>query len=91
LSSFEEWPSPPPRRTDAAAECVGIINDADELALWLSPRILGNVVRVLVGELGWVQDQAERYANRLREITARSGGGEVDPGEVSSCPTTPST
>lgn len=78
-SSFEEWPSPPPGRASAASECVGIANDAEEFALWVSPHILANVKRVLVEVFGWVPDQTERYANRLREIAKRSGGGEVDP------------
>ncbi|MGH3470943.1 MAG: hypothetical protein ACRDPG_02705 [Nocardioidaceae bacterium] len=78
-SSFEEWPSPPPRKANAAAECVGIINDAEEFALWVSPHILRNTVRVLVEEFGWAPDQAERYATRLREMASRSGGGEADP------------
>ena len=82
-SSFEEWPSPPPRRAGAASECVGIANDAEEFALWVSPHILSNVERVLVEVFGWVPDQAERYTNRLREIAARSGGGEADPDEAS--------
>ncbi len=82
-SSFEEWPSPPPRRASAAAECVGIANDAEEFALWVSPRILRNVERVLIEVFGWVPDQAERYTNRLREIAERTGGGEVDPEEAS--------
>ncbi|MHB1763785.1 MAG: PIN domain-containing protein [Acidimicrobiales bacterium] len=82
-SSFEEWPSPPPRRANAAAECVGIANDAEEFALWVSPHILRNTERVLVEVFAWAPDQAERYINRLREVAKRSGGGEVDPEEVS--------
>ena len=81
-SSFEEWPSPPPRSASAAAECLGIVNDAEEFALWVSQHILRNVLRVLVEIFGWAPDQAERYTNRLREIAERSGGGDVDPEEV---------
>lgn len=66
-----------------ASECVGVANDAEEFALWVSPHILSNVERVLIEVFGWVPDQAERYTSRLREIAERSGGGEVDPEEVS--------
>jgi predicted nucleic acid-binding protein len=82
-SSFEEWPSPPPKRASAAAECVGIANDAEEFVLWVSPHILHNVERVLAEVFGWAPDQAERYTNRLREVARRSGGAEVEPKEVS--------
>ena len=39
-SSFRSWPSPPPTSSNACADCVGIIVDAAEFALWLSPTPL---------------------------------------------------
>ena len=35
-SPFRSWPSPPPVSGNASADCLGIIVDAAEFALWLS-------------------------------------------------------
>ena len=45
-SPFRSWPSPPPTSGNPCADCVGIIVDAAEFALWLSPHILANIRRV---------------------------------------------
>ena len=47
-SPFRSWPSPPPTSGNASADCLGIVVDAAEFALWLSPHILDNTARVLV-------------------------------------------
>jgi len=52
-SAYGSWPSPPPTSANPAADCVGVINDAAEFALWLSPHILGNTRRVLVEHYEW--------------------------------------
>src|SRR5437016_10985614 len=60
-SPFRSWPSPPPVSGNASADCVGIIVDAAEFALWLSPHILANVKRVLEDLFKWDQEQADAY------------------------------
>lgn len=80
-SSFSTWPSPPPAGPHAAAECVGIVNDAEEFALWLSEHVLRNIVRVLTTPQGfaWPADRAQKYIAVLAEIAHASGGGIVQP------------
>jgi putative PIN family toxin of toxin-antitoxin system len=78
-SPFCSWPSPPPVSDNAFADCVGIVNDAREFALWLSEHILVNVVRVLVNGLGWELERAEEYAALLVEIAGASAGGVIVP------------
>jgi len=80
-SPFRSWPSPPPVTDNPYADCVGIVNDAREFALWLSEHILVNVVRVLVDADGfrWEVDRAEEYAALLLEIADASGGGVAQP------------
>ena len=34
--------APPPTSGNPSADCLGVINDAAEFALWLSPQILAN-------------------------------------------------
>ncbi|HZU12457.1 MAG TPA: PIN domain-containing protein [Chloroflexota bacterium] len=88
-SLFSSWPSPPPAGPYPASECVGIVNDAREFALYLSPHVLTNVVRVLIDPegYGWPADRAEEYASILREIVEASGGEIIDPAiRVSDCP-----
>ncbi len=46
-SPFRSWPSPPPVSGNPSADCVGIIIDAAEFSLWLSPHITANIERVL--------------------------------------------
>jgi hypothetical protein len=46
-SPFRSWPSPPPTSGNPSADCLGVVNDAAEFALWLSPHILANTGRVL--------------------------------------------
>ncbi len=89
--AFHSWPSPPPVRGNLAANVVGILNDAREFALFVSERILANVVRVLCGTppdgYGWEEKRAEQYVQVIVEIAEASGGGVVEPGEtVADCP-----
>jgi predicted nucleic acid-binding protein len=89
--AFYSWPSPPPVRGNHAANVIGILNDAREFALYLSPHILVNTVRVLAGEppegFGWSVGQAQRYVEVLGAISAASGGDVVDPRvTVADCP-----
>jgi predicted nucleic acid-binding protein len=87
-SDFWSWPSPPPVSDSPAADCVGIINDAQEFALFLSPHVLGNVLRVLTDPDGfhWSTERAETYADVLLDLAIASGGGVVTPAtQISDC------
>ena len=76
--SFWAWPSPPPLAGNMAANCLGIINDAQEFSLWLSEHVVANALRVLTN-LDWEQERAAEYVRALNNIARRSGGGVVEP------------
>jgi predicted nucleic acid-binding protein len=59
--------------------CLGIVNDAAEFALWLSPHILDNSTRVLMAVVGTPKDEAADYRDILTEIADASGGGTLTP------------
>lgn len=89
FDEFHHWPSPPPARGNAAANAVGVVNDAREFVLWISPHILRNVVTALVAPdgFGWDLEDAKEYAEVLVEIADASGGGVVDPAPgIDDCP-----
>lgn len=81
--AFCSWPSPPPVRGNPAANVLGILNDAREFSLYLTPHILVNVVRVLTGippdGYGWSAARAQRYVEVLDAIRAASGGDVIVP------------
>ena len=84
--AFWAWPSPPPLGGNLAANCLGIVNDAQEFSLWLSPHIMRNVLRVLA-TLIWARDRAFDYLQVLKEIAETSGGGVIEPEiHVNDCP-----
>jgi hypothetical protein len=66
-SPFRSWPSPPPVSGNASADCLGVIVDAAEFALWLSPHIITNIDR-MAGSL-------ERSAPALTVGARESGPG----------------
>ena len=78
-SPFRSWPSPPPTSANASADCLGVINDAAEFALWLSPHILYNTGRVLAEVLKMPEDEIDEYLSILVEMAEASGGGVLDP------------
>jgi predicted nucleic acid-binding protein len=78
-SPFRSWPSPPPTSGNPFADCLGVIVDAAEFALWLSPHILDNTGRVLLEGLKWPNDRTEQYLSVLLAAADLSGGGVVDP------------
>jgi len=87
VDAFESWPSPPPTSGHHAADCVGIVNDAAEFGLWLSPHILTNIERVLQapaaeGGFEWEAQPIEDYLRVLVEMAESSGGGIVEPAEA---------
>lgn len=81
-AAFESWPSPPPLRGDPAANCVGVLNDAREFALWLSPHLLDGTGRVLREFYGWSAARTDQYLAILARITERSGGAVIEPQET---------
>jgi predicted nucleic acid-binding protein len=83
--AFWAWPTPPPLLGNLAANCLGIVNDAREFSLWLSPHVVANVLRVLAA-LDWEEGQAIAYVRVLDEIVQRSGGQIIEPQvRVSDC------
>lgn len=78
-SPFRSWPSPPPTSGNAYADCLGVIVDAAEFALWLSPHLLDNTARVLVEGYKWPTAQADTFVSVLTELADHSGGEVIDP------------
>lgn len=78
-SPFRSWPSPPPTSGNPCADCLGIVVDAAEFALWLSPHLLDNTTRVLVEGFKWPAERAELFGSVLAEVSDHSGGNIVDP------------
>jgi predicted nucleic acid-binding protein len=86
-SPYETWPSPPPTSGNPFADSLGIIDDAAEFALWLSPHILDNIIRVLITVVGTPKEEAEDYREILVEMAGASGGGVLTPPRtVHDCP-----
>jgi predicted nucleic acid-binding protein len=87
-SPFRSWPSPPPVSGNASADCVGVIVDAAEFALWLSPYIITNIDKILAQLLKWPQPQIDAYLRAVVMAAEHSGGGLVAdvPRIVHDCP-----
>jgi predicted nucleic acid-binding protein len=87
-SPFRSWPSPPPVSGNASADCLGIIVDAAEFALWLSPHIITSIDRILAQLFKWAQPQIDAYLRAVGMAAEHSGGGIVAdvPRTVHDCP-----
>ena len=86
-SPYGSWPSPPPTSGNPSADCLGVINDAAEFGLWLSPHVLDNTTRVLAAVVGTPKEEAEEYRSILVELAEASGGGvRTPPRTVHDCP-----
>jgi predicted nucleic acid-binding protein len=87
-SPFRSWPSPPPVSGNASADCVGLIVDAAEFSLWLSPHITSNIERVLTELFKWDRAETDAYLAALLSGAEHSGGGMVGdvPRRVHDCP-----
>lgn len=88
-SPFLVWPSPPPVSDNLAADCVGVANDARDVALFLSDHVLTNVARVLVASegLSWQVDPVREYVETVIDIAEASGGAVVQPSvRLDDCP-----
>jgi hypothetical protein len=73
------WPSSPPTSGNPSADYLGVINDAAEFALWLSPHILANVGRVLATVVKTLDAEIDEYLQVLSEMAQASGGEITDP------------
>ncbi len=87
-SPFRSWPSPPPVSGTPSADCLGIIVDAAEFALWLSFHITGNVDRILSDLFKWEQREVNAYLDAVVAAAEHSGGGVLAdvPRTVHECP-----
>jgi predicted nucleic acid-binding protein len=87
-SPFRSWPSPPPVSGNASADCLGIIVDAAEFALWPSPHITSNAARVLEEMFKWSRPKIDAYMSAVVAAAEHSGGGVVAevPRTVHDCP-----
>jgi len=83
-SPFRSWPSPPPVSGNPDADCLGVINDAAEFGLWVSPHILSNTGRVLRDVIGMPEAEVDDYLAILLEVAQASGGGLLDPPQAAS-------
>ena len=87
-SPFRSWPSPPLVSGNAPADCLGVIVDAAEFALWLSPHIITNIDTILAQLFKWAQPQVDAYLRAVGMAAEHSGGGIVAdvPRTVHDCP-----
>lgn len=86
-SPFRSWPSSPPTSGNPYADCMGVIVDASEFALWLSPHIVENTRRALDEGLKWDPTRVEQFLSVLVRAAEHSGGDVIDPPQiVSDCP-----
>jgi hypothetical protein len=68
---YRSWLSPPPTSRNPHANCLGVVNDAAEFALWLSPHIVSNVARVLSEVLGLDGKHIDDYLQVLMDFAGR--------------------
>src|ERR1019366_2410079 len=66
-----------PTSGNPSADCLGVVNDAAEFALWLSPHILANTGRVLATVLKTPDDEVgdcpDWEDNRILDLAAAVG------------------
>jgi predicted nucleic acid-binding protein len=79
VSPFRPWPAVPPTTADPFADCMGIIVDAREFALFVSPHIVDNTKRVLANVLKWDGPNVQLFVGVLARTVVGSGGDVVDP------------
>jgi putative PIN family toxin of toxin-antitoxin system len=78
-SPFRSWPAVPPTTNNPYADCMGIIVDAREFGLFVSPHIVDNTKRVLANVLKWEEPAIQQFLKVLAETVVNSGGDVVDP------------
>jgi predicted nucleic acid-binding protein len=77
-SSYPYLPRIPPTTENAAADCLAIALDGDDMLLFSSLHILSTTATVLV-RLGVGADLAQRYVDELTDIITELGGAVLDP------------
>ena len=76
---FTAFPSPPPFNDDEVfAACVGIVNDAREVRLFVSEHVLDTLRYVLATEYGWDEQHLDDYEDVLLAAAKASGGGLLE-------------
>jgi putative PIN family toxin of toxin-antitoxin system len=78
-SSFPLFVELPPATDNPASDCLSLIFDAEEFALFTSPHILRNTLRVLVEKAHVSKDAATAYIDAITEMVAWSHGAIIDP------------
>lgn len=78
-STYPRITSTPPTTDNPDADCLSLAFDAEEFALFTSPHILRNTLRVLVEKAGVNPGTAAKYVETVQEIATMSGGAVIDP------------
>lgn len=78
-SPFRSWPAVPPTTANPFADCVGIIVDAREFALFVSPHIVDNTKRVLTNVFKWDDSSVGQFVDVLAKTVIGSRGDVVEP------------
>lgn len=78
-SPFRSWPAVPPTTANPFADSMGIIVDAREFALFVSPHIVDNTRRVLANVFKWEDGHIGEFVRVLAKTAVDSGGDAVDP------------
>lgn len=78
-SPFRSWPAVPPATTNPFADCMGIVVDAHEFALFVSPHIVDNTARVLANVFKWEEPSVHQFVGVLGRTVVSSGGDVVEP------------
>lgn len=77
-SSYPYLPRIPPTTDNAAADCLAIALDGDDIQLYSSLHILTTTAAVLA-RLGVAADTAQRYVDEVTSIITELGGAVLDP------------
>jgi predicted nucleic acid-binding protein len=78
-SPFRSWPAVPPTTANQFADCMGIIVDAREFALFVSPHIVDNTKRVVANVFKWEEASIHQFVSVLAKTVVGSGGDAVEP------------
>lgn len=77
-STYPYLPRIPPTTDNAAADCLAIALDGDDMQLFSSLHILTTTATVLM-RLGVTPDTAQRYIAEIANIITELGGAVLDP------------
>lgn len=77
-STYPYLPRIPPTTDNAAADCIAIALDGEDMQLFSSLHILTTAATVLV-RLGVAIETAQRYLDEITSIITELGGAVLDP------------